>query len=97
MTDFEQLVAILSKAKVEFVIVGGLAATAHGSSRLTQDVDPIKRAVPLRQATWVANEFPELVNRRLDSKRLVVLTHTTSRTHPGYIRSVGGTLVRTNA
>jgi predicted nucleotidyltransferase len=46
VTDFEQLVAILSKAKVEFVIVGGLAATAHGSSRLTQDVDAVYARSP---------------------------------------------------
>jgi hypothetical protein len=26
---------------VEFVIVGGLAATIHGSSRLTQDIDVV--------------------------------------------------------
>ena len=41
MTDFEQLVATLVIGKVEFVIVGGLAATAHGSARLTQDVDVV--------------------------------------------------------
>ena len=39
MTDFEKLVAALSSQNVEFIIVGGLAATAHGSARLTQDVD----------------------------------------------------------
>ena len=39
MTDFEAVIRALSEARVEFVIVGGLAATIHGSARLTQDVD----------------------------------------------------------
>lgn len=39
MTDFEAVIQILSAAEVECVIVGGLAATIHGSARLTQDVD----------------------------------------------------------
>lgn len=39
MTDFEQVIRIFSDAGVECVIVGGLAATIHGSARLTQDVD----------------------------------------------------------
>ena len=39
MTDFEEIIRIFSEAGVECVIVGGLAATIHGSARLTQDVD----------------------------------------------------------
>ena len=39
MTDFEAVIRTFSEAGVEFVIVGGLAATIHGSARLTQDVD----------------------------------------------------------
>ena len=41
MTDFEKLVAALAEEHVEFIIVGGLAATAHGSARLTQDIDVV--------------------------------------------------------
>lgn len=42
MTDFEKLVSVLSDSRVDFIIiVGGLAATAHGSARLTQDVDVV--------------------------------------------------------
>lgn len=41
MTDFRRLLAALSEAKVDFVIVGGLASTAHGSARLTQDIDVV--------------------------------------------------------
>jgi hypothetical protein len=39
MTDFRGLLEALSAAKVDFVIVGGLASTAHGSARLTRDID----------------------------------------------------------
>ncbi len=41
MTDFKTLIETLSDAEVKFVIVGGLAAAAHGSARLTQDVDVV--------------------------------------------------------
>ena len=50
MTDFQRLIAALADAKVEFIIVGGLAATAHGSARLTQDID----IVPLRSSENLA-------------------------------------------
>lgn len=39
MTDFKALLEALVDAGVEFVLVGGLAAIAHGSARLTQDID----------------------------------------------------------
>ncbi len=39
MTDFATLLAALDDGDVAFIIVGGLAATIHGSSRLTQDID----------------------------------------------------------
>ena len=41
MTDFETLIGALVGAQVEFIVVGGLAATVHGSARLTQDVDVV--------------------------------------------------------
>jgi len=39
MTWLERLLGALSAAGVEFILVGGMAARAHGSARLTQDVD----------------------------------------------------------
>ena len=39
MTDFAALLKALANAGVDYVLVGGVAATAHGSARLTQDVD----------------------------------------------------------
>lgn len=39
MTDFARLLGALHKGSVDYIIIGGVAATIHGSSRLTQDVD----------------------------------------------------------
>jgi predicted nucleotidyltransferase len=46
MTDFKALLRALSEAGVEFIIVGGVAATVHGSTRLTVDVDAVYRRTP---------------------------------------------------
>jgi hypothetical protein len=39
VTDYERLLAALAGGGVRFLIVGGAAAVAHGSARLTQDLD----------------------------------------------------------
>lgn len=39
MIDFPALLRVLHEHGVRFLIVGGAAATAHGSARLTQDLD----------------------------------------------------------
>ncbi|HEY7649103.1 MAG TPA: hypothetical protein VID04_08880 [Methylomirabilota bacterium] len=46
MTDFKALVRALADAGVEFILVGGVAAIAHGSARLTRDVDVVYRRSP---------------------------------------------------
>ena len=38
-TQFDEMIPALSRAAVEFIIVGGVAARAHGSARLTDDLD----------------------------------------------------------
>jgi len=43
VTDFNALLRLLVENKVEFIIVGGAAATAHGSARLTLDLDVVYR------------------------------------------------------
>jgi predicted nucleotidyltransferase len=43
MTDFKALLRALADGGVEFILVGGVAATVHGSSRLTVDVDAVYR------------------------------------------------------
>jgi len=35
----DRVLAALHDARVEFILVGGVAAVAHGSARLTQDID----------------------------------------------------------
>jgi predicted nucleotidyltransferase len=41
--DFRGLLRSLAEAGVQFIIVGGAAATAHGAARLTQDLDIVYR------------------------------------------------------
>jgi hypothetical protein len=41
MTDFAGLIHALVDADVECILVGGVAATIHGSARLTRDVDVV--------------------------------------------------------
>jgi len=43
MTQFPDLLRLLSSAKAEYIVVGGAAATAHGSARLTLDLDIVYR------------------------------------------------------
>lgn len=46
MTDFKALVHALHDAGAEFILIGGVAAIAHGSSRLTRDLDVVYRRTP---------------------------------------------------
>lgn len=46
MTDLRRLVDVLCDAGVEFILVGGAAAVAHGASRLTQDIDVVYARTP---------------------------------------------------
>lgn len=41
MTDFEALLGALVRGGVEFVVIGGMAATAHGSAHVTVDLDVV--------------------------------------------------------
>lgn len=40
-TDFEGLLQRLLQGRVEFILVGGLAATVHGAARATYDIDVV--------------------------------------------------------
>jgi len=42
-TSFRELIRVLSDSGVEFIVVGGVAATGHGSARLTTDLDIVYR------------------------------------------------------
>lgn len=41
MTDFARLLSVLKGSGVEFIIIGGFAATAHGSAHVTIDLDVV--------------------------------------------------------
>lgn len=43
---FEQIIVALIAAGVRFVVIGGVAATVHGSARLTNDLDICYEAGP---------------------------------------------------
>ncbi len=58
MTDFPALLKALSEANVDFVIVGGAAATVHGSSRLTQDLDVVYSRSPANISRLVSALAP---------------------------------------
>jgi len=63
MTNFEALLRLLVEAGVEFIVVGGAAATAHGSARLTKDLDIVYRRTPeniRRLAECLASHAPYL-------------------------------------
>jgi predicted nucleotidyltransferase len=46
MTDFDGLLRLLAEGNVEFILIGGVAATAHGSARYTADLDVVYRRTP---------------------------------------------------
>ena len=47
MIDFESLLTTLTRHEVTFIVVGGAAAIAHGSARLTQDLNIVYQRSPL--------------------------------------------------
>ncbi|HSL22703.1 MAG TPA: hypothetical protein VK886_14310 [Vicinamibacterales bacterium] len=53
MTDFARLIKTLSRGRVAFILVGGVAATVHGSARLTRDVDVVYDRSPENVAALV--------------------------------------------
>ena len=46
MTDFAFLLKCLTTGGVEFIVIGGFAATAHGSAHVTVDLDVVYRRTP---------------------------------------------------
>lgn len=46
MTDLPELLRALQREKVQFIVIGGAAATGHGSARLTLDLDVVYSRTP---------------------------------------------------
>lgn len=53
MIDFEAVLRGLAGERVRFIVIGGAAATAHGSARLTQDLDVVYERSPTNIASLV--------------------------------------------
>ena len=63
MTDLQRLFLVLADHRVDFIIVGGVAATLHGSARVTRDLDIVYARTPQNLARLVAalrNHHPYL-------------------------------------
>ena len=45
-TDFPALITLLTEGGVEFIVIGGVAATIHGSAHITVDLDLLYRRTP---------------------------------------------------
>lgn len=58
MTNFGGLLHTLTQHGVAFILIGGAAATAHGASRLTLDLDIVYRRSPENIARVVASLAP---------------------------------------
>jgi predicted nucleotidyltransferase len=54
LIDLERALQELHRGGVEFIIVGGVAATIHGSARLTQDLDIVYARTPENAARLAA-------------------------------------------
>jgi hypothetical protein len=60
MTDFRALLAALADAGARYIVVGGAAATAHGATRLTQDLDIVYERAPDNLACLVRALAPHV-------------------------------------
>lgn len=58
MTDYTRLLRVLAASGTEFVLVGGIAALAHGAARATYDVDVVYARTPENMARLVAALAP---------------------------------------
>jgi predicted nucleotidyltransferase len=54
MNNFEILLNALASSGVSFVIIGGVAATVHGSARLTSDLDIVYERSPVNLQSLVS-------------------------------------------
>lgn len=67
MTNFEALLGALGQNQVEFIVVGGAAALAHGSARFTQDLDIVYHRSPENLRRLVAADLVGVVDLREES------------------------------
>lgn len=46
VVDLPAVIKLLSEGRVEFIVIGGIAATVHGSAHMTYDLDLVYRRTP---------------------------------------------------
>ena len=46
MNDFRKILEVLHDARVEIILVGGMAGIAHGATRLTEDINVVYSRTP---------------------------------------------------
>lgn len=58
MTEFAALLKLLAESKIEFIVIGGVAASTHGSARSTNDLDVVYARNPGNVARLAAGLAP---------------------------------------
>lgn len=97
-----ELLQLLDRNAVRYVVVGGLAATVHGATRVTFDIDLVpewtdsnldRLATALREAgaELVAPETPEPIAFPIDARSLRQFEASTWRTRLGDLDVIIGT------
>lgn len=98
MVDFPALLGALANSKVKFIVIGGAAATAHGSTRLTLDLDVVYERSPenierLARALAAASPYlrgaPEGLPFRFDPPTIQRGLNFTLTTSHGFLDTLG--------
>jgi predicted nucleotidyltransferase len=98
MIDFEEVIEVLASEGIEFIIVGGAAATAHGSARLTEDLDVVysRRKENIRRLVEALKPFeprlrgaPENLPFRWDEETITKGLNFTLTTSLGWLDLLG--------
>jgi predicted nucleotidyltransferase len=58
LTEFAALLKLLAESKIQFIVVGGVAASTHGSVRSTNDLDVVYARTPDNVARLAAALAP---------------------------------------
>jgi predicted nucleotidyltransferase len=58
LTEFAALLKLLAESKIEFIVIGGVAASTHGSARSTNDLDVVYARNPDNVARLAAGLAP---------------------------------------
>jgi predicted nucleotidyltransferase len=97
-TDFQRLLKLLLEAKVDFVLIGGLAAIAHGSAYNTFDLDicydrkkdnVIRLCQMLNHLHARLREIPEDLLIKIDMETILIGLNFTLETDAGDLDLLG--------